>query len=127
MCVRDHDLMVERHGRQMVHAMPLSVVGKGRCGGEGDQPEKRRGDGAWAGNSARFGEHRQLFEVCQLTHVYLLGELAPDGRGEILVGAYPATGQGPRAAVRIEGSLPQQHRELGRLGLVKVTYLEHHG
>ncbi len=79
MCVRDHDLMVERHGRQMVHAMPLSVVGKGRCGGEGDQPEKRRGDGAWAGNSARFGEHRQLFEVCQLTHVYLLGELAPDG------------------------------------------------
>jgi hypothetical protein len=47
-----------------------------------------------------------LLQVSKLTQIHLLGELAANRAGQVLVVTEPAAGQRPPAALRLECALP---------------------
>ncbi len=64
--------------------------------------------------------------MSKFTQVHLLGELAANGAGQVLVVAEPAAGQRPLSGLRLECTLPQQHVKCGFPG-VDTANLEHDG
>ena len=68
--------------------------------------------------------------MSNLTQIDFLGELAPNGAGQVLVVAESAARQGPLSPLWFECTLPQQHVKCGFPGFdvgVKASNLEHGG
>jgi len=85
--------VVEGHRRQIADRVPPGVEWQGRGGGGGHQAQETRCNDPGAGHPVRFGEHRELFEVRDLTEVDLLGQLAARRSHQILVIGEPAARQ----------------------------------
>lgn len=91
--VPNNSAVVERHLRQLRHGVPRSVGRKLRVRAQGNQSQEGRRDAAPTRNALRIAENGQLFEMCDLTQIDLVGEESASRRGEVLVVTQGAAGQ----------------------------------
>lgn len=54
-------------------------------------------------------EHRQLFDVRELSHVDLLGKLSSDGGFHVFAGPEAASGQRPASRIGFPAASPEQY------------------
>lgn len=91
--VSNNRAVVERHRGQIRHRVPRSVGWKLRVRAQRNQSQEGRRDAAPTRNALWIAENGQLFEVCDLTQIDLVGEESASRRGEVFVVAQCAPGQ----------------------------------
>lgn len=103
--------MVEGHARQAFDRLPGGVRRYGLVDVAGDEPEVGGRELPLARISVRVAPGAELFEVRELAHVDLGGEVAADRLLERLGGVEVAAGQGPGTGVGFLRALPEHDLE----------------
>ena len=100
--------MIEGKRRQAVDGLPGGVLGRLRVDAGGDDAEEGGRELPVRGIAARVAPRAELLQMCELSHVDLRCEVAPDRGLERLVGLERAAGERPGAHVGLAGALPQK-------------------